>query len=300
MVISSILNLRRCLGAGAAVALLLALGACSSTTSVRRQILRDGRQVAFRYVEPDDNADAPRRIVFIHGAPADASSWDTLLDSQAALLDGCEVIALDRLGYGRSMPAATASLQEDARSIEPLLTPGTILVGHSYGAPIALRAAAAFPDRVGGLVLVAAATDPAVSESRWAMLGDARRRSPAAERELAALADENATLQPMLADVRCPVVIIHGDADPLCPHDRTLDHLERALVSADLRFVSVHGGGHNLHRTHPRLIASEIARLAEALEPISTQRNPRGVLRGLRLKHVYRPCDFPAEPDDGA
>lgn len=267
---------------------------------MRRQILRDGRQVAFRYAEPDAAAEAPRRIVFIHGAPADRSSWDTLLDSQAALLDGCEVIALDRLGYGGSMPAASASLEEDARSIEPFLAPGTILVGHSYGAPIALRAAAAYPDRVGGVVLVAAATDPAVPESRWARLGDARKRSPTAERELLALAEENDKLQPMLADVRCPVVIIHGDADPLCPHDRTLDHLERALVSADLRFVSVLGGGHNLHRTHPRLIAAEIVRLAESLEPTSTQRNPRDVLRGLRLKHVYRPCDFSAESDDGA
>lgn len=292
----------RCIGAGAAIIVGLSLAACGSMRgggdNTRMQILRDGRQMAFQYVK-GDAAESPRRIVLIHGAPADASSWTELLKTQQSLLAGCELIAVDRMGYGASMPARSADLEEDARAIEPLLEPGTIVVGHSYGAPIALRLAAAYPERVGAVVLIAGATDPGVPESRWAQLGDGGPRSPTAEQELLALAGENAKLQPMLGDVVCPVVVIHGDADPLCPRDRTLRHLEDTLQAANLRIVSIIGGGHHVHRTHPRLIAEELARLAESLEPVSTHSGPRNMLRPIRQKRVYRPCDFRADPGDG-
>lgn len=295
MAINLISYLKRCCGAGAAIGLALTQGACTSSgDGSRLQILRDGRLMAFQYDAAETGEARPRRIVLVHGAPADGSSWSKLLETQADALSGYEVIAVDRLGYGRSMPANSASLAEDARSIEPFLQPGTILVGHSYGAPVALHAAAAYPERIGGVVLIAGATDPGVPESRWAQLGDGGPLSESADRELLALADENAKLQPMLPDIRCPVVIVHGDADPICPHDRTIDHLERTLSGTDVRIISIHGGGHNVHRTHPHIIAREIARLSESLEPVTDGDRARDVLRGLRPRRIYRPCDFPA------
>jgi pimeloyl-ACP methyl ester carboxylesterase len=297
MVMNSTSYVQRGVAAGAAVLLALGLGACSSTADGGRvQILRDGRQMAFQYAGAEKTEASPRRVVLIHGAPADASSWSKLLETQKTLLSDCEVIAVDRLGYGGSMPARSAELEEDARSIEPFLKAGTILVGHSYGAPVALRVASAFPERVGGIVLVAGATEPGVPESRWAQLGDGAARSENADRELLALAEENQRMQPLLADVRCPVIIVHGDADRVCPHDATIDHLEHTLAGADVCIVSVLGGGHNLHRTHPRVIAEEISRLSDTLEPVTDDHRARDVLRGLRPRRVYRPCDLPAMP----
>mgnify|MGYP006422752319 CR=1 FL=1 len=85
--------------------------------------------------------------------------------------------AAHRLGYGNSTPGHELSLEAHARSLEPFLT-GTfssdaqrgvrpILVGHSCGGPVALRAAVEYPDLVGGVVLVAGATDPYMQDSRW-------------------------------------------------------------------------------------------------------------------------------------
>jgi len=152
--------------------------------------------------------------------------------------------------------------------VRPLLTPGTILVGHSYGCPAALRAAADYPELVGGLVLVAGACDAEMQDAIWARkLGVAFSFAmpdswDTANRELLALTDENDAMRDLLDRVVCPVVIVHGTWDPVCPHDGTVQYLQGALVNADVRVVSLKHAGHNLHLTHPEVVAREIAAVA--------------------------------------
>ena len=233
--------------------------------------LPDGRSLAYMILQ--DAPPTARRVILVHGAPANASSWNLLLRKGARDLAGLELLAVDRLGYGNSSAGSELSLAEHARSLEPLLGDGVILVGHSYGGPVVLRAAAEFPDRVGGIVLVAGACDPYMNDSQIT-----RRAINAvalaipepwvvANRELLALTGENRDMIDLLDRVTCPVVVVHGTWDPVCPHDGTVEYLKRSLVSSSgVRVVSLERVGHNIHLTRPAVLAGEIRALAASLD----------------------------------
>jgi long-chain acyl-CoA synthetase len=102
----------------------------------------------------------PRRtIVFVHGLGGSASQWRYQLQNFS---DDSRVIALDLRGHGQSdhphteydMPSIQADLTASLKVLgvsEPF-----ILVGHSFGGAVAMEFAAAHPERVERLVLIAA------------------------------------------------------------------------------------------------------------------------------------------------
>lgn len=99
-------------------------------------------------------------VVFIHGNPGSAKDWTHLFD----LLGGRhKAVAFDRPGHGQSQRpkhgAATAEVQarllHDALKQLHIVRP--ILVGHSWGAALALIYAINYPKEVAGLVLLAPA-----------------------------------------------------------------------------------------------------------------------------------------------
>ena len=103
-----------------------------------------------------------RAIILVHGTPGSASAWERYLEHPVA---NARMIAIDRLGFGRSAKGGVErSIGEHARCLEPLLgepgEPPAILVGHSLGGPIVAWAAAEFPERVAGIVIIAGALDP--------------------------------------------------------------------------------------------------------------------------------------------
>ena len=259
------MNRRRAARALIAISLVLALPSVAvhaydhldSSAAANTLTTPDDRTLAYSHTP---NPDAPR-VVLIHGAPANSSSWSRLFPH----LEGYDVVALDRLGYGDSTSNAELRLGAHAASIEPLLTPGCVVVGHSYGAPVALRLAAEYPDRVAGLVLVAGATDPDMKDAQWfrravnsvpILLPESWEN---ANRELLALTDENDAMRPLLTRITARVAALHGTRDPVCPHDSATEHLARELTSAaEVRIDSVHGAGHNLHLSHAEQVASLI------------------------------------------
>jgi pimeloyl-ACP methyl ester carboxylesterase len=104
-------------------------------------------------------------VLFIHGAPG---SWydyvkyfgDSTLNTKAHL------VALDRPGYGSSeVGKPVTSIEEQAELIRPLFDLNKskkpiVLLGHSYGGPIAIQLAMDYPGDVKGMVLLAPAIDP--------------------------------------------------------------------------------------------------------------------------------------------
>jgi pimeloyl-ACP methyl ester carboxylesterase len=224
----------------------------------------DGREVASMVMREGEGT----RVVLVHGAPADAGSWRRLVRSQGEMLEGLEVIAVDRLGYGNSTRGAETSLEAQAAGLAPVMREGCVLVGHSYGGPVVLRAAADYPEMVGGVVLVAGACDPWMQDAVWArQAGDAAgvllpEAWRTANLELLALTDENRAMAAVLDRVRCPVVVVHGTWDPVCPHDGTVGYLEEALVNADVRVVSLARAGHNLHLSHAGVVAEAVQGVA--------------------------------------
>ena len=104
-------------------------------------------------------------VVFIHGVLNDHSVW--ILQSRYLAHHGWNVLAVDLPGHARSAGEAPASVEAAADFVAALLdaagVPKAALVGHSWGALIALEAAARLKDRVSHLALVGVAHPMKVS-----------------------------------------------------------------------------------------------------------------------------------------
>lgn len=103
-------------------------------------------------------------VILIHGASGNVRDWTHSITGRLSAKH--RVIALDRPGFGYSerigedawRPAIQAAqLREAARAIG---AEKPILVGHSWGASVALAWAADAPDNVSGVVAVSGVTQP--------------------------------------------------------------------------------------------------------------------------------------------
>ena len=166
------------------------------------------------------------RVILVHGTPGAATAWADYLLAPPA---GVHLLALDRPGFGRSGPdGPVTGLAEQAAAVLALMpTDGrpVVLLGHSLGAPIVARVAADHPQRVSGLVLLAASMDPSqefihpmqqVGAWFWikALLPRTLRHANA---ELMALKPELEALAQVLPQITARVVIVHGTRDDLVP-----------------------------------------------------------------------------------
>jgi len=237
--------------------------------SMPRNFIIDGRGHRVSMVQGGDPS--ARRVIYIHGTPGDANAWaDFVLDP----VEGTHSIALDRPGFGKSEPqGAVPSLREQAMAIEPLLgvrgEDMPILVGHSLGGPIIARVAADYPDRVGGIVIVAGSLDPALEEvlmiQHVGEFAPVRAVLPRflenTNRELMPLKGELEELKGLLPLIRCPVVIIHGTKDGLVPYSN-VEFMKANFPSETIRHIeTIEGGNHFIPWGRPDTIRDAVKRL---------------------------------------
>jgi pimeloyl-ACP methyl ester carboxylesterase len=89
--------------------------------------------------------------LLVHGSVVNAElTWS----AQKPLAERFEIVAPNRRGFPPGPEVEQVDFEDEAIWLEPFLTPGTHLVGHSYGGVIALLAAARRPERVRSLTLV--------------------------------------------------------------------------------------------------------------------------------------------------
>lgn len=111
-------------------------------------------------------------VIFIHGAPG---TWNVYVDylNDSTMQKKYNMISIDRPGYGKSdYGQALTSITEQAKILKPLFerkkkNQKLILVGHSYGCAIVLKAAADYPEFVDGILLMAPAVDPNREKFWW-------------------------------------------------------------------------------------------------------------------------------------
>jgi len=227
------------------------------------------------------------RVIYVHGTPGDATNWLDYLHEPVA---GWEAVALDRPGFGQSGPkrGAVESLEDQARALEPLLAfpgeagPRPVLVGHSLGGPVVAKAAALFPERIGGVVILAGSLDPALEKVlavqhfgdwgivRWALPRWARN----ANRELIDLRGELETLAGELDRITAPVVVVHGTRDSLVPFENVAYMRARfgglSARGLEVEFVTLDGGNHFL-------IWNQAERVREAIRSAIERAEARAV-----------------------
>jgi pimeloyl-ACP methyl ester carboxylesterase len=128
-----------------------------------------GRKV--RYVRVGDNPEAT--VLFIHGAPSSMSYWKAYL-ADSVLLSRATMYAVDRPGYGYSgLADPMPDIADQAAVIKVILDSlhrvnrPVVVVGVSYGSPIAARLTMDYPQLVDGLILMSPPLGPGREEYFW-------------------------------------------------------------------------------------------------------------------------------------
>lgn len=168
------------------------------------------------------------RIIYSHGSPGDSSAWSEYIINP---VNGMHSISYDRPGFGQTTPKQPEpSLKVQAQAIAPFLEPTggqkPILVGHSLGGPVIVQAALDYPDKVGGIIVVAGSVDPAEEDMKWfnyaAKLPIISSIIPPAlwvsNEEIMPLEGELEKMAERLHDLHVPAVIVHATDDTLVPY----------------------------------------------------------------------------------
>jgi fermentation-respiration switch protein FrsA (DUF1100 family) len=248
-----------------AVALLLASGCTRTVTETdlfhpRAAVLADPPPDAqpLRIERPDGTrlagwlltVDHPVATLVYCGGNAEtvADSWSRLRWLSSTL--SVEVVALDYRGYGASggTPTLRACAEDAVAAVDAARSlPGheharLLVYGRSLGGGMATYAAA--NRELAGLVLEAPpASCPEVVRAWNRQLPWYVRWCLTLEPDAALSAPE---LQPILLarQLRCPLLLIHGDVDTVIAQEQGL-RLYRAAASMDKTFLSLPGTGHN-------------------------------------------------------
>lgn len=236
----------------------------------------DGGELEAIVYGPDWRA-AERVVLALHGGPRD--HWRMAFDPSLRILAaaGVCVIAINQrgsTGYGSEFELAirgcwggpdladVRAVADQLRRLRPAgsLAPG--LWGTSYGAFLALLAAAAEPDGWTGCVAIS----PFASVERLYAVASARVRALIERLDARRPVDDDLGARDLVRlgpRIRCPVLIVHGRLDERIPVDQA-----RAIVSAidasaaRVRYLELPDRGHAVLRPHPH---DAVLRAASAL-----------------------------------
>ena len=213
-----------------------------------------GRKV--RYVGVGDSPEAT--VLFIHGAPSSMSYWKGYL-SDSVLLSRATLYAVDRPGYGYSgLADPLPDLAAQAGIIKLILDSlhkahhPVIVVGVSYGAPIACRLTMDYPELVDGLIVMAPPLGPGREEYFWfthpvespLVHWVVPRMLQTANREKVHHKEELTKMLPLWGRIHVPVIYMQGQEDGLVDTSNASfarEHLTN-VPSLDIRMIP--GRGH--------------------------------------------------------
>ncbi|WP_106916604.1 alpha/beta fold hydrolase [Chryseobacterium aurantiacum] len=242
------------------------------------------------YIEYNHSFENRATIVFLHDSLGSVQLWR---DFPAKLSENtkCNVLAYDRLGYGKSNPMSTHErpvnyMELEADVLNDLLVEldihNAILFGHSDGGTIALITAAKYSDRVEGVICEAghifveevtlkgvydawkAYKTTNLPERLQKYHGDKVEMLFKAWTETWTRDDyRNWNIEYLLKDITCPLLFIQGEADEY----GSLDQVEKTVsqVSGSAEKYIIPQIGHTPHKEAPELV------LEKATEFITTK-----------------------------
>ena len=170
-------------------------------------------------------SDVPN-ILFIHGSPGTWKSYTSYLKDDD-LSNKARLFSVDRLGFGGSKKGGVeTSLAKQASSLQPLLQRikgKFIVVGHSYGAAVAVKVAMDHPERIGALILIAGAISSKNERLHWYnyLLDNKFMKLILSEtilnsnKEILFLKKELSSIDSYWDKLTMPLFVIHGKLDNL-------------------------------------------------------------------------------------
>lgn len=216
-----------------------------------------------------ERPDATWKVVIITGTPSWSEYWAPTI---AGLPSNRELVVADRPGFAMSEPQeAVRDLATQADALSPMLNARegqrVLLVGQSFGAPVATLMAERYADRVDALVLVSAYFGDRGPTARR-MFGAGRLVHGLLPRdfrnsisEMVAQTDQLPAVWTALRGLEQPIVFVHGDADTFVP----IEADQRIANEYGHTLISVPGGDHFLNACCvPNLLAAMEQAISEA------------------------------------
>jgi pimeloyl-ACP methyl ester carboxylesterase len=197
-------------------------------------------------------------ILFIHGAPSSLSYWKGYL-SDSVLLSRATMFAADRPGYGYSgladplpdISAQAGILKLIIDSLNKVHRP-VIVVGVSYGAPIAARLVMDYPQLVDGLILMAPPLGPNRERYFWftypvespLVHWVVPRMLQTANREKVHHREELTKMLPLWGNIHVPVIYMQGREDELVDTSNETFARQHLINVPSLDIQMIPGRGH--------------------------------------------------------
>lgn len=236
-----------------------------------------------RYLEIGDADKQP--LLLVHGAPGSVMDWSAVAKRER-IYEKYRLLVVDRPGYGGTKPrGAEKDLKVHAEKILEVLegeTQKAVIMGHSYGGPIAVIMGALQPEKIAKIVGVSGQYDPdnevTFRISYFLNFKIFRFLLPrmlwVSNVEKLSHPDALRNILPLYPKISVPVVLIHGDADTLVPYPNSPFLME--LMKNDKELVTIADGDHPLQMQAPDMLVDFVLNTEQA--PIEAKVEEEGEL----------------------
>lgn len=236
--------------------------------------VRERTQRSSSHRPPDTQAAPAPTVLYLHGARWNLHNSVFRLRRWHEL--GYNMLAIDYRGFGDStpmLPSEDSAFEDTLAAFEELRrrqpdAAKRFVYGHSLGAALAVRLAAAeqtAPGQMAGVVLESSFTSIAdlAARMRWGWLPG-----------LSLLVTQPFDSARRIANVDEPLLLIHGTADRLVPHEMSdrLHDAARAVRGGLKRVLKIDGASHSgVSRAGGERYEREVKEFVEAATGLATQ-----------------------------
>lgn len=211
----------------------------------------NGNKFRFLSLQKEIDTTLPN-IVFVHGSPGSSMDFKNyLLDVD--LNNGANIFAYDRIGYNVSNSGKLLPIADEVEMLEKLINnlefSNTIIVGYSYGGPIALGVKEKFKKIILCAPAVVSEVEPMFwflnlykwKATRWLMPDMLKTAS----KEKLGHANDLKALEPNWGENPSPIKIIHGDKDWIVPYENSLI-VQKQFPPNRFELITLKGASHDL------------------------------------------------------
>ena len=207
-------------------------------------------------------------LLLIHGAPGSLWGYMNLMDDED-LQKNFNIVSVDRVGFGKSRLKKrryVTSIETQAHALLPVFSLNksnqkVIVLGRSYGAPIAARLTSMAPDQVKELIMVSPVIDPETERffwfSKWGRMSFIQLFLPrafnAATAEKYSHADELRKMLPVWEQLSVPTTVIQGGNDWIAD-PTNIDFAKKHIKSKRAQYIFLYNAGHMITFSHAAMI----------------------------------------------
>ena len=232
-------------------------------------VIIDGVKVHFVASGPDTG----RLVVIVHGSPG---SWTDLKDylGDSNLAHKYRLLAFDRPGYGQSNREGFAQLIDQAEVVAYFIDhrknkSKVVVMGHSYGGPIAVKTATIRPHEMAGLFLISPTISPEVEagitvkrfmqhySNSWLVKWMMPKMLLNSTKEMQPLPTEVQKMEPDYKKINCAVTEFHGTKDWMAPFGNQ-KYVKEKLTMANVKTIAIEEGDHFLIWSKHKEVVGEL------------------------------------------